>query len=49
MEGYYSTLGGRGTYPYTVILKPDGTISKIYFSALHYEDLKGSVEEILKA
>ncbi len=46
-EGYYSTLGGRGTYPYTVILKSDGTISKIYYSSLEYEDLKESVEEIL--
>ena len=46
-EGYYSTLGGRGTYPYTVILKSDGTISKIYYSSLEYDDLKESVDAIL--
>ena len=48
MEGYYSTLGGRGTYPYTVILDENGTIVKIFWEALHYEDLEAVVEGQLK-
>lgn len=43
-EGYYTMLGGRGTYPYTVILDEEGTIINIFFSALEYEDLKEAVE-----
>jgi len=38
-EGYYSLLGGRGTYPYTVIIDENGVIVKIFFEALEYEDL----------
>lgn len=48
-EGYYSTLGGRGTYPYTVILNEDGVIVSIFVSSLTYEDLKTVVEEQLKS
>lgn len=43
-EGYYTKLGGRGTYPYTVILNSDGTIAEIFLSSLKYEDLKEAVE-----
>ena len=43
-EGYYSMLGGRGTYPYTVILDDSGVIVKIFFEALEYEDLQEVVE-----
>ena len=43
-EGYYSLLGGRGTYPYTVILDEDGVILEIFFSSLEYEDLKEVVD-----
>lgn len=46
MEGYYSLLGGRGTYPYTVILDEKGVVSKVFVNALEYEDLKEAVEEI---
>lgn len=46
-EEYYSMLGGRGTYPYTVVLDEDGVISEIFFEALEYEDLKAAVEAIL--
>ncbi len=42
-EGYYSTLGGRGTYPYTVILDENGVITDIFLSSLEYEDLKEAV------
>ena len=45
-EEYYSSLGGRGTYPYTVVIDQNGIIRKIFFEALEYEDLKNAVEEI---
>ena len=45
-EEYYGKLGGRGTYPYTVVLDKEGKITKIFFEALEYEDLKKAVEEI---
>ena len=47
-EGYYKMLGGRGTYPYTVILDENGVIVKIFFEALEYEDLAAVVDENLK-
>ncbi len=46
-EDYYTMLGGRGTYPYTVVLDEDGVITKIFFEALEYEDLQAAVEENL--
>lgn len=46
-EGYYSTLGGRGTYPYTVILDENGVIANVFVSSLHYEDLKEAVTALL--
>lgn len=45
-EEYYSKLGGRGTYPYTVVLDSNGKITEIFFKALHYEDLKKAVDSI---
>ena len=44
--GYYTTLGGRGTYPYTVVIDSKGVVSRIFFEALEYEDLQTAVEEI---
>lgn len=46
-EGYYSLLGGRGTYPYTVVLDENGIVSQIFVKALEYDDLKEAVEAIL--
>ena len=43
-EEYYTLLGGRGTYPYTVIIDENGKILKIFVAAVHYEDL----EEVVK-
>ena len=43
-EVYYTTLGGRDTYPYTVVLDENGVIVKIFFEAVHYEDLEKVVE-----
>lgn len=42
--GFYSALGGRGTYPYTVVLDENGIIVQIFVSSLEYEDLKEVVE-----
>ena len=46
-EKYYAALGGRDTYPYTVVLDEHGVIVKIFFEALHYEDLEAVVEQEL--
>ena len=46
-SGYYTTLGGRGTYPYTVVLDENGLISKIFVSSVTYDMLKAAVEEAL--
>jgi thiol-disulfide isomerase/thioredoxin/ferredoxin len=46
-RGYYTTLGGRGTYPYTVVLDENGLISKIFVSSVTYDMLKTAVEEAL--
>ena len=46
-EDYYTLLGGRGTYPYTVIVDENGNILKIFVSAVHYEDLEEVVKEAL--
>ena len=41
---YYTTLGGRGTYPYTLVLNENGVITKVFFSSVDYNDLKEAVE-----
>lgn len=43
---YYTALGGRGTYPYTVVLDENGIIQKIFLSSVTYEDLRQAVEAI---
>ena len=48
IDKYYSSLGGRDTYPYTVVIDENGVIVKIFFEALHYEDLEAIVEQELK-
>lgn len=45
-EEYYAKLGGRGTYPYTVVLNSNGKIIKIFFEALEYEDLKDVLDTL---
>ncbi len=45
--GYYSSLGGRDAYPYTVILDEDAIVSAMFVSSLTYDDLKTVVEELL--
>lgn len=45
--GYYSALGGRGTFPYTIVLDENGIIRNIFVAALEYEDLQQAVEGCL--
>ena len=45
---YYLQLGGMGTYPYTIILDENGVILKIFYSSVHYEDLKTVVDANLQ-
>ena len=47
VEQYYTALGGRGTYPYTVILDENGIINSVFVSALEYKDLQDVVESQL--
>lgn len=51
-EGFYGTfytaLGGRDTYPYTVILDENGVIAQIFVNALEYKDLQQVIEELLQ-
>lgn len=46
-EGYYATLGGRDTYPYTVVIDENGIIVKVIYSSVEYDELKEIVEEQL--
>ena len=45
-EEFYLALGGRGAYPYTIVLDENGVITQIFFSSVHYEDLKAAIENI---
>lgn len=44
---YYAVLGGRGTYPYTLVLDENGIIVKVFYSSVTYEDLKTAVDTAL--
>ncbi len=46
-SGYYTSLGGRGTYPYTVVLDENGIIQTIFLSSLTYDELKTAVDTVL--
>ena len=46
-DDYYVALGGRGTYPYTVILDENGIIVEVFLKSLEYEDLEEVVERTL--
>ena len=47
VEQYYTALGGRGTYPYTVILDAQGIIRGIYVEPLAYSELKQILDKLL--
>ena len=42
---YYTALGGRGTYPYTIVLDENGIITNVFFSSVTYEDLATAIED----
>lgn len=44
-ECYFRALGGRDTYPYTVVLDNNGNILKSFVGKLRYQDLQEIVEE----
>ena len=46
---YYSALGGRGAYPYTVIMDENGIVLAVFVSSVEYEDLQKVVEARLDA
>lgn len=46
-EGYYISVGGRGEYPYTVILDEKGVILKTFSSTVEYEELKEIIDSEL--
>jgi len=47
LEQYYTALGGRGTYPYTVILDAQGILRGIYPNPLTYSQLKEAIDALL--
>ncbi len=46
-EEYYTALGGRDSYPYTVVLDGDGIIRAVFYAAVTYEDLQTVIEDNL--
>ncbi len=47
-EGYYSLLGGRDAYPYTVIFNAKGEITDKFVGSVTHEALKAAVDKALK-
>lgn len=45
---YYSALGGRNTYPYTVVLDENSRILSIFVSSTSYDELREVVESRLR-
>ena len=41
---YYTALGGRGTYPYTLVLDENGIVVKVFVSSVTYRELQEAVE-----
>ncbi len=44
---YYTSLGGKGTLPMTVIINKQGIITNKYLSSVNYEILQNEVEKLL--
>ncbi len=47
-SSYYSALGGKDTFPFTVIINQDGVISNVIVSALTVEKLENEVLKLLE-
>ncbi len=43
---FYTALGGRDTYPYTVILDEHGVIADIFVTPVEYEQLREAIEAL---
>lgn len=43
---FYTALGGRDTYPYTVILDENGVIANVFYAAVEYEQLREAIEAL---
>ncbi len=46
-DTYYATLGGRGAYPYTLVLNEKGEVVEKFVGSVEYEELKAVVEKEL--
>lgn len=46
---YYTMLGGRGSYPYTLVLNAEGVITKVFWSSVTHEDLQAAVQQALES
>ncbi|MBO5295060.1 MAG: 4Fe-4S binding protein [Clostridia bacterium] len=46
-EGYYNLLGGKGTYPMTLIIDESGVITAKFYDKVSYEDLKTAIDVAL--
>ena len=47
-DAFYAALGGRGIYPYTLVLDRDGRIAGKYYAAVDYDTLRRAVETLLR-
>ena len=45
---YYTLLGGRGAYPYTLILDEQGVIQQVIFTSVTYDDLKAAIDPLMQ-
>ncbi|MBQ3202300.1 MAG: 4Fe-4S binding protein [Clostridia bacterium] len=48
LNDYYTLLGGRGAYPYTVIVDERGVITHTFFDPLTYDKLENAILPLLK-
>ena len=46
-EAYYTNLGGKGTYPMTLIIDGDGVITAKFYDKVSHDDLKNAVDAAL--
>ena len=46
---YYSALGGRGAYPYTIVMDENGIVLEVFVSSVEYHDLEEVVLARLNA
>ncbi len=46
-DAYYTALGGKGSYPMTLVLDERGVITEKVSGSMEYEELKAAVDEVL--